>query len=168
MIPKHDFGVMADIAPVMIWTSDISAKSDWFNKPWLDFTGRTMTDQIGDGWMETIHPDDRASCLHTCLDAFAAREPFKMEYRLRRYDEEYRWILDSGTPRFIEDEQNFVGFIGSCIDITDQKFSEERLLAAIAEKEQLTKVQAELLAQQRAFLKDVLLATTDGVLRPLR
>ncbi|MBC8136891.1 MAG: PAS domain S-box protein [Fibrella sp.] len=159
------FRVMADYAPVMVWTSDASAKCDWFNKPWLDFTGRTMAQETGDGWSEGVHPDDRASCLQTYRIAFAAREPFRMQYRLRHNDGEYRWVFDSGTPRYSEEEHGFVGFIGSCIDITEQKISEERLLAAIAEKEQLTQAQAELLAQQRAFLKDVLLATTDGVLR---
>lgn len=159
------FRVMADIAPVMIWTSNISAKSDWFNKPWLDFTGRTLEEEVGDGWLEGIHPDDRESCNETFMAAFAARDPFTMQYRFRRHDGEYRWILDSGTPRFDEEGRGFIGFIGSSVDITDQKLAEEKLLLAIAEKEELTQTQAELLAQQRAFLKDVLLATTDGVLR---
>jgi PAS domain S-box-containing protein len=159
------FRVMADMAPVMIWTSDASGKSTWFNKPWLDFVGRSLTEEVGDGWMGNIHADDHASCLDTCLASFSARQAFTMQYRLRRRDGEYRWILDTGTPRLSEEGDVFVGFIGSCIDITEQKHSEEKLLAAIAEKEELTRRQSELLAQQRAFLKDVLLATTDGVLR---
>lgn len=159
------FRVMADMAPVMIWTSDLSAKSDWFNKPWLDFTGRAIAEEVGDGWMESIHPDDRAACAESFTASFTTQKPFSVQYRLRRHDGEYRWILDRGTPRFSENEHGFVGFIGSCIDITDQKLSEEKLLAVVAEKEALTRSQAELLAQQRAFLKDVLLATTDGVLR---
>ncbi len=159
------FRTVADIAPVLIWTSDISARCDWFNKPWLDFTGRAMEQAIGDGWAEGIHPDDFARCRHTCLTAFAAREPFSMQYRLRRHDGEYRWLLDNGTPRYSDDGCGFAGFIGSCTDITDQKNAEEKLLSAVEEKERLTRAQSELLAQQRAFLKDVLLATTDGVLR---
>ncbi|MBC7805017.1 MAG: PAS domain S-box protein [Akkermansiaceae bacterium] len=158
------FRVMADCAPVMIWTSDVSAKCDWFNKPWLDFTGRTMTQQVEEGWEKGVHPDDVVSCRNTYRAAFAAREPFTMQYRLQCNNGEYRWVLDNGTPRYNEGEHSFVGFIGSCIDITQQKSSEDRLLAAIAEKERLTQTQAELLAQQRAFLKDVLLAATDGVL----
>lgn len=159
------FRVMADSAPVMIWTSDTSGKSDWFNRPYLDFTGRALEQEVGDGWMAGIHPEDLPACLRTYETAFTARAPFTGQFRLRRCDGAYRWILDSGTPRYSEDAHGFVGFIGSCIDITDQKHSEERLLTAIEEKERLTQAQAELLTQQRAFLKDVLLATTDGVLR---
>ncbi len=159
------FRLMADVAPVLMWTTNTEAKCDWLNKPWLDFTGRTMEQEIEEGWIQGIHPDDVAHFLKLYRAALQARTPFAIQYRLRRHDGEFRWLLDNGTPRYSEEEDRFLGFIGSCTDITDQKKAEEALLAVLAEKEHLTEAQRELLAQQRAFLKDVLLATTDGVLR---
>ena len=114
------FRVLADSAPVLIWLSGVDKLCYQFNKIWLEFTGRTLEQEYGNGWAEGVHPDDFQRCLDTYTTAFDARQSFTMEYRLRRYDGEYRWILDQGEPRFA-DEGTFLGYIGSCIDITDRK-----------------------------------------------
>lgn len=166
------FRTVADSAPVLIWTSGADGQYDWFNRPWLEFTGREMEQEVGYGWAEGVHPEDRDRCLATYNAAFDLCQPFTLEYRLRRHDGEWRWLLDSGVPRYAErglagagDGREFLGYIGSCVDLTDRKLAEERAAALLAERTELAARQAELLAQQRAFLKDVLLATTDGVLR---
>jgi len=123
---EERFRVMADSAPVMIWVSGTDKLCDYFNKPWLEFTGRTLEQELGDGWAEGIHPEDSEGCLHAYITAFDAREPFTREYRLRRYDGEYRWVLNSGVPRFAPGGE-FAGYIGSCIDITERKQAEEAL-----------------------------------------
>lgn len=117
------FRTMADNAPVFIWVADIDGLCTFFNQSWLNFTGRTLDQEIGNGWTEGIHPDDLACCMDTYLTAFAARQSFQMDYRLRRLDGEYRWIVDCGTPRFTTSGE-FVGFIGSCQDIHDRKVAE--------------------------------------------
>jgi two-component system sensor kinase FixL len=117
------FRTVADAAPVMIWMSGPDKLCNFFNKGWLDFTGRTMEQELGNGWAEGVHADDLERCLEVYETSFGARQPFTMEYRLRRNDGEYRWVLDSGTPRFAEDCA-FVGYIGSCIDITARKQAE--------------------------------------------
>jgi PAS domain S-box-containing protein len=117
---EQRFRDIADTAPVLIWISDASALCTYFNKPWLDFTGRTLVEELGNGWAEGVHPDDYERCLDTYLSAFAARQPFEMEYRLRRADGQYRWIYDKAVPRFTG-QGDFVGFIGSCSDITHTK-----------------------------------------------
>ena len=119
---------MADTAPVMVWMSGPDKRCTYFNKHWLDFTGRPLERLIGDGWSEGVHPDDLQRRLRIYCEAFDARQEFRMEYRLQRFDGEYRWILDTGVPRFGSDE-TFAGYIGSCIDVTDQKKVEEALRA---------------------------------------
>jgi PAS domain S-box-containing protein len=106
-------------APIMIWRANTDAKCDYFNERWLTFTGRSMEDELGDGWAKGVHPEDLDRCLRTFLYAFGRRETFEMEYRLRRYDGEYRWILDTGTPVHDVGER-FAGFVGSCVDVTDR------------------------------------------------
>jgi PAS domain S-box-containing protein len=118
------FRLLADSAPVMIWMSDPDKLCTYFNKPWLDFTGRPLQRELGAGWSEGVHSDDLEHCLETYARAFDARQPFRMEYRLRRFDGEYRWVLDTGVPRF-EADGTFDGYIGSAIDITDEKRAEE-------------------------------------------
>jgi two-component system, sensor histidine kinase PdtaS len=139
------FEELADNAPVMIWRSGLDKSCDFFNQPWLDFTGRTFEQEVGMGWTEGMHPDDHDHCLGTYTGAFAARETFSMEYRLRRHDGNYRWILHNGRP-FIRDGV-FAGYFGSCIDITERRELEEGRLILIAElnhrvKNMLTTVQS--------------------------
>src|SRR6266404_1719112 len=119
------FRTVADSAPVLIWMSGPDNLCTFFNKGWLDFTGRRLEQELGKGWTESVHADDLDQCLEVYGNSFNARQPFTMEYRLRRNDGEYRWVLDNGTPRFASDGA-FLGYIGSCIGITERKLAEEK------------------------------------------
>ncbi|MHB0998440.1 MAG: histidine kinase N-terminal 7TM domain-containing diguanylate cyclase [Armatimonadota bacterium] len=112
--------------PALIWRSGIDSKRDYFNKTWLDFTGRTFEQEIGDGWADNIHQDDIAKCINTYLSASTRCDIFDIEYRLRRADGEYRWIADYGRP-FYDINGIFSGYIGSCYDITERKQHTEQL-----------------------------------------
>ncbi len=127
IIDEYDerFRIMADVAPVLIWMAGLDKLCYFFNQPWLDFTGRTMEQEMGNGWAEGVHPDDFDRCLRIYTTAFDAREDFRMEYRLRRYDGQYRWILDTGR-KIVDENGDFRGYIGSCVDIQDMKDAEER------------------------------------------
>ena len=125
---EERFTYMADSAPVMIWLAGRDKGCTFFNKGWLDFTGRTMEQELGNGWAENVHSHDLDRCWEIYSSSFEARRSFQMEYRLRRADGEYRWLLDNGVPRFERDD-TFVGYIGSCIDITDLKRSHEKTLS---------------------------------------
>ena len=129
---ERRFRLTADAAPVLVWISGIDKLCTWFNKPWLDFVGRTMQQELGNGWSENVHADDFDRCLKTYVDAFDARQPFSMEYRLRRHDGEYRWVLDNGIPLW-EPAGVFAGYIGSCIDITERKQAEDHKSLLVAE-----------------------------------
>lgn len=118
------FQVMAETAPVMIWMSGMDRGCTHFNEKWLEFTGRFLQDELGDGWMCSVHPEDWQRCLAIYEDAFEACAGFRMEFRLRRFDGQYRWIIDSAAPRFHPDG-SFAGFIGSCMDIHDSKDAEQ-------------------------------------------
>ncbi|MDD5321770.1 MAG: EAL domain-containing protein [Methylococcales bacterium] len=109
-----------DNAPILIWRSEPNGQCDWFNSAWLQFTGRTLAQEIGEGWIEGIHPSDLDHCYQIYLDAVHARHPFELEYRLRHHDGNYRWIVDYGKP-FHNIEGEFAGFIGYCFDITERK-----------------------------------------------
>jgi PAS domain S-box-containing protein len=111
--------------------SGVDKLCTWFNKPWLDFVGRTMERELGNGWSENVHSDDFERCLKTYVEAFDARQPFSMEYRLRRHDGEYRWVLDYGIPR--QPAGKFAGYIGSCVDITERKQAEDQKSFLVAE-----------------------------------
>jgi PAS domain S-box-containing protein len=126
METEHLFRVMADTAPVMIWLSGPDRLCTFFNKRWLDFTGRPMESELGDGWAQGVLPADLERCLQHYCESFDRREEFRIEYRLRRHDGEYRWLHDIGVPWFYEDG-SFAGYIGSCFDITDSKRAAEAL-----------------------------------------
>lgn len=114
------FRTMANTAPVLLWVAGTDALVSFVNAPWLRFTGRQLEQELGNGWAEGVHPDDYQRCLETYLAAFEARQSFTMEYRLRRHDGEYRWVLDTGVPRFAPDG-TFAGYIGSAIDVTERE-----------------------------------------------
>jgi PAS domain S-box-containing protein len=113
-----EYMVIVEQAPIMIWRANPSTECDYFNQQWLRFTGRQMEQELGNGWAEGVFPEDLERCLEIYLSAFEKREIFEMEYRLRRHDGEYRWLFDRGVP-FNDDHGNFAGYIGSCIDITE-------------------------------------------------
>jgi PAS domain S-box-containing protein len=123
---EERFRFMADTAPTLIWMSGADKLCTFCNQTWLHFTGRSVEQELGDGWVEGVHPDDMERCLTTYRSAFDSHVDFEMEYRLRRFDGEYRWIVDFGVPRF-EPGGTFCGYIGSCIDITERKLSEKSL-----------------------------------------
>ena len=137
------FRTMADAAPVMIWIAAPDKLCTFFNKPWLEFTGRTLEQEAGNGWADGVHPEDLNQCVATYYSCFDARRSFRMEYRLRRADGEYRWLLDNGTPLY--NGADFSGYIGSCIDITDFKQTQQSLQE---HRLQLQRLTAGLLASQ--------------------
>jgi PAS domain S-box-containing protein len=113
-------------APVMIWSSGPDKRCDWFNESWLAFTGRTLEQELGDGWLEGVHPQDRERAFDVYARAFDARQPFSTEYRLRHRDGTYRRVLDEGVPRTVDGR--FYGYIGSAVDVTEQRLLEEQML----------------------------------------
>ena len=138
---EQRFRLMADSAPVLIWLAGTDKLCYYFNKVWLDFTGRTQEQEQGNGWADGVHPDDYQHCLDTYIQAFDRRLGFSMEYRLRRHDGEYRWLIDTGRPRYA-DNHIFLGYIGSCVDITERKQTEDKLARAHAELQQFTHIAA--------------------------
>lgn len=137
------FRTLANNAPVMIWVGGKGKAGIWFNRQWLDFVGSSLEHEIGDGWVRGVHPDDLESCLKIYNASFDLQEPFSMEYRLRRHDGSWRWVLERGTPNGAA-HGNIQGFIGSCIDITDARNSKQQLEDALAEVQRLRdKLQAE-------------------------
>ncbi|MCC6134196.1 MAG: PAS domain-containing protein [Candidatus Contendobacter sp.] len=119
------FTGIANSTPTLLWMSGFDKGCTWFNEPWLAFTGRTLAQEQGNGWAEGVHPEDFDRCLKIYETAFDQRQPFTMEYRLRRHDGEYRWLYDQGHPR--STEEGFAGYIGACLDITERKRADAAL-----------------------------------------
>ena len=145
---EERFRSMADGAPIMMWMSGVDKLCTDANRGWLMFTGHSIEQELGNGWIEGVHPDDLQRCMSTYVEAFDKRMPFSMEYRLRRYDGEYHWINDTGSPRFLPDG-TFAGYIGCSVDIHDRKAVElarldlaRRLM--IAQEKERTRVAREL------------------------
>jgi two-component system sensor kinase FixL len=136
---EERFRIVANAAPVLIWMSGVDKLCTFFNKPWLEFSGRSLEQEMGNGWTEGVHPDDLQRCLKIYTEAFDARQPFVMQYRLRRNDGQYRWLSDQGVARH-DAQGNFAGYIGSCVDVTElinkeralREFEERVVLAAEA------------------------------------
>jgi PAS domain S-box-containing protein len=138
---EERFRRMADAAPILIWMSGDDATYSFFNRYWLEFRGRTMQEEIGNGWAQGLHPDDRDLCLGAYLKAFAAREAFRVQYRIQRSDGEYCWLEDNGAPHF-EADGEFTGYIGAAFDISDRRRNvftpnaeSVRLVFALTERE---------------------------------
>jgi PAS domain S-box-containing protein len=145
---EERFRLVADTAPALIWMSGPDKKCTFFNEGWLKFTGRSIDLELGDGWAEGVHAEDFQRCLDTYTGAFDRREQFRLEYRLRRHDGEYRWVLDIGVPR-LNNKGSFVGYIGSCIDFTDRKLAETALASVSrrmieAQEQERTRIAREL------------------------
>src|SRR5580704_9643708 len=119
-ISEARFYLLADTAPWMVWMSGPDAMCTYFNRAWLDFRGRDLAEEVGNGWAEGLHPDDRGYCLENYLKAFGSREPFRIQYRLQRAAGDYRWLEDTGIPRY-EVDGSFAGFLGTAVDINDRK-----------------------------------------------
>jgi PAS domain S-box-containing protein len=122
---EHRFRSLVDTAPVLVWISDPEGLCTFFNKPWLDFTGVPIEKQLGNGWSNLVHPEDRDRCVVEYLECVHSKTAFNLEYRLLRHDGVYRWVFDHGVPRY--GPAGFLGHIGSCIDITERKGAEEAL-----------------------------------------
>jgi PAS domain S-box-containing protein len=153
------FRIVADAAPVLIWMAGPDKLCDWFNRPWLAFTGRTLEQEAGNGWLEGVHPDDLDGFLETYAAAFDARQPFSLEYRLRHHDGEYRWLLDNGTPRFGPGGE-LSGYIGSGFDITDRRQAEQERTNLLEETELARRA-----AEAASRSKDEFLATVSHEVR---
>ena len=152
------FRIMANHAPVLLWMAGRDGECDFFNRGWLDFTGRSLSSELGVGWAEGVHFEDFQQCMDSYFSAFVARRSFRIEYRLRRADGEYRWILDQGVPRF-GPEGEFEGYIGSCIDVTPAREAHEAMSRFNAELEERVRQRtAELnaaLKEKEVLLKEV-------------
>jgi PAS domain S-box-containing protein len=124
----EEYRTLVEQAPILVWRANPAAQCDYFNERWLAFRGRSMEEEVGNGWVEGVHPDDRERCIATFLSAFDRRHAFEMEYRLLRQDGAYRWIFDRGVP-FCAGGQ-FEGYIGSCVDVTERVEAQEALRQA--------------------------------------
>jgi PAS domain S-box-containing protein len=147
---EQRYKVVTDASPVMVWMSGKDKLCYYFNKSWLDFTGHTMEQEVGDGWAQGVHSDDVERCVQLYESCFDARRPFEMEYRLRHHSGQYRWILDCGTPRYAPDG-TFEGYIGGCLDIHDRKEAAEKIRLA-DETMRVMKVQDE---ERRRIARDL-------------
>jgi len=130
-----EYKAIVESSPNMIWRAGTDAKCDYFNSTWLRFTGKAQAEEVGDGWVRGVHSEDVEKCVKIYMEAFAKREAFEMEYRLRRSDGKYRWINDRGVP-FFDYDGSFIGYIGSCMDVTEK--IEGKKLIDMAHNDKLT------------------------------
>lgn len=126
MLTLTEYQALIEQAPILIWRANTESLCDYFNERWLEFRGRTMEQEYGNGWAEGVHPDDFDRCLKIYLDSFKKRVVFEMEYRLLRHDGVYRWIFDRGVP-YKTDSGEFAGYIGSCVDVTQRVEAQQAL-----------------------------------------
>ncbi|NCB74545.1 MAG: diguanylate cyclase [Clostridia bacterium] len=134
MMNLEQYQLILESSPNMVWRANLSTECDYFNKTWLNFTGRTMEEENGFGWAVGVHPDDYDRCVKIYLDNFKLQHPFEMDYRLKRHDGQFRWINDRGVPIY-DKNKNFIGFIGSCMDVTEKV--EGQLLKEMAQNDSL-------------------------------
>lgn len=151
-----EYRLLIEHSPVMVWRAGLDAKCDFFNETWLAYTGRTLAQEMGDGWAEGVHPDDFQRCVACYLDHFHRRQAFEMEYRLRRKDGAFRWIFDRGVP-YTDDTGAFAGFIGSCVDVDERRRAQDA-------QQQHTREQLEL---ARDFEKWILAIVSHDIRDPL-
>lgn len=151
---ERRFRTMADHAPVLLWMAGTDGLCNFFNQRWLEFTGKTLEDEVGSGWASGVHAEDFQRCMCVYLDAFVARRAFAMEYRLRRRDGEYRWVYDQGAPRF-ETNGRFAGFIGSCTDVTEQRRARDALGRLNVELEDRVKERTAIAREREVLLREV-------------
>lgn len=118
-LPLEQYRLLVEHAPTLVWRAGLDGLCNYFNATWLRFTGRTLEQEMGNGWVSGVHADDMKRCMETYLSNFERRQPFEMEYRLRRYDGVYRYVFDRGVP-FTDDQGHFAGFIGSCVDVHER------------------------------------------------
>ncbi|CAL4869666.1 Adaptive-response sensory-kinase SasA (plasmid) [Asticcacaulis sp. MM231] len=131
---EKQFRTLADSTPNLLWITNLYGDTTFFNKPWLNYTGRTMDEEIDDGWLAHIHPEDKDACVGKFVDALANEQPFQCWFRLKRHDGEYRWMLSDCTPRFTGSGR-CDGYISSATDITDRKLFEAELKRANSQME---------------------------------
>lgn len=149
---KH-FHELADAAPVLIWRAGVDKRCNWVNRPWLEFSGRPLDAELGSGWLDLVHPDDRDGAIAEFEGAFEERRSFFRDFRLRRFDGSYRWFADSGRPFYLADG-SFGGYLGSSIDITERKEAEIRAEKALADATQALRQRDVLLAEVHHRVKN--------------
>jgi PAS domain S-box-containing protein len=163
---EQRFRLMADSAPVLIWLAESEKGFTWFNQQWLTFTGRDLLQELGEGWFDNIHPEDAARCRHLFQSARERHAAFQLDFRLRRGDGQYRWVLTQGVPRFGQ-EGEYLGHIGTCVDITNRKEIEEQLLRAKVAAEAANQSKDDFLAalshELRTPLTPVLLLASEAM-----
>jgi len=164
---EERFRTAADTAPVLIWMSDADKRRIFFNRSWLEYTGRTMEQETGDGWIENLHPEDVNFCLETYRSSFDKKEEYRIEYRMKRKDGVYRWILSHGIPRYRPDGE-FEGYIGSCIDINDRKMITEMLENEVERRTRELKEANQRLLHYNEQLEQFAYAASHDMKEPLR